>query len=131
ANSYTSADRNPIPKRPVIPNHNIIFLKSLFLIWYIAYTLVKELVSNNIVMKKTSPKPKISSDEGPPAVEYFNARYVTNKLANNTVSPHNKNQSTKHIFFPSKVSFLSSISNNSGYYNILCLRFICLVIYHV
>src|SRR5699024_10217759 len=115
ANSYTSADRNPIPKRPVIPNHNIIFLKSLFLIWYIAYTLVKELVSNNIVMKKTSPKPKISSDEGPPAVESFNARYVPNKLANNTVSPPKKNQSPKNLFFPSKVSFSGCAGITSGY----------------
>src|SRR5699024_6075082 len=107
--------RNPIPKRPVIPNHNIIFLKSLILIWYIAYTLVKELVSNNIVMKKTSPKPKISSDEDPPAVESFNARYVPNILANNTFSPPNKNQRPKHLFFSSKVSFSGFAGITSGY----------------
>src|SRR5699024_1960121 len=106
---------NPYPNRPVIPNHNVILLKSLFLMWYIAYTLVKELVSNNIVMKKTSPKPKISSDEGPTAVESFNARYVPNKLANNTVSPPKKNQSPKNLFFPSKVSLSGSAGITSGY----------------
>src|SRR5699024_12109659 len=87
-----------------IPSQSCIFLKLLFLIWYIAYTLVNELVSSNTVIKKTNPKPNKSSDEGPPAVEFLSAKYTPNKLANKTVSPPRKNQNPINLFLPSSVA---------------------------